>query len=138
MAKFFEYMHSEKGETVINITISLLFVMMLFALAITFLPMINDIITLNSMAHEVARVAEIRGEIGSAVNAELARLKSISRLDPDMTVRGSFIGSSRKMQLDSEFTVILTEETSFGIGGMFEVKVPITAKAVGRSEMYWK
>lgn len=138
MQKLWKLLHSKRGDTVINITVLFLVAMMVLTLALTFIPMINDIITLNSMAHEIARVAEIRGEIGSAVNAELARLKSVSHLDPDITVQGTFIGSSRKMQLDSEFTVILEEDVSFGIGGLFKTKIPIKAKAVGRSEMYWK
>lgn len=129
---------SKKGEVVSNTTVTLLVTMMIFALAISFIPMLNDIITLNSMAHEIARVIEIKGEFGSAAQTELSRLKNISRLTPDMSISASFLGGSNKLQLGSEFTLTLKDSCSFGIGSLIKVDIPITAKAVGRSEMYWR
>lgn len=87
---------------------------------------------IEDTATEMARYIELEGAVNQAVSAEFARLKSVTGVDCEMDIDGAF-ASGKKLQLESTFTVTITGE-----GRIFELPVPLIAKATGRSEVYHK
>lgn len=87
---------------------------------------------IEDTATETARYIELRGAVDSAVYREFDRLKNVTGVDGDLSVDGDFF-SGKKLQLEAPFTVTVKAE-----GHIFTVKVPLIAKATGRSEVYHK
>lgn len=87
---------------------------------------------IEDTATETARYIELRGEIDSAVYREFDRLKDVTGVDCELSVDGDYC-SGKKLQLEAPFTVTVQAQ-----GHIFSVKVPLTAKATGRSEVYHK
>lgn len=87
---------------------------------------------IEDMATETARYVELRGAADDSVYGEFARLKSVTGVDAELSIDGEF-SSGRKLQLEAPFTVTVDAE-----GHIFNIPVPLVAKATGRSEVYQK
>lgn len=118
----------------VELAVLVLVILMLLALSISFLSIYARHNLVNTMAHEIARYVEIKGEIGSDTYAEFDRLKSASGFS---TASVSFDATGR-LQLEEPFTVTVTVTEKFGIGGFQVIPVTIKAISTGRSEIYWK
>lgn len=127
------------GEIAITTSVILLIFMALFALSISFFSVFCKIQVQNSFAHEIARYAEIKGRTGGEVSDEVARMQAVMNFDTEVDWQADYMDSANdKIQIGSEFTVTVTSKASMGIGGIVKIDVPITSKATGRSEYYWK
>jgi len=122
------------GEGYIDVVVLVLCAMLVIALAVRVLPVYVAKNQLDSFATELCREAEITGRIGSETNLRAQVLREKTGLDP--LISWSRTGN---IQLNQEFTLTLTLQTDIGLfGGFGSFPVTLTAKASGKSEVYWK
>lgn len=88
----------------------------------------------NSIAHEMARYVEIKGQVGPDAYDEFERLKRAAGFDT-ATITFSRTG---RIPLEEPFTVTVTLSERFGVGSIKVLPVNVKAVASGRSEVYWK
>ena len=124
---------NNKGESMIDTVLIVFVVVMMLAFSLSVLPVIIEKSKLDTFAEEVVRFAEIEGRIGSNTSAKINSMTSSTGLDP--SVNWSRTG---KVQLNEEFSLVLSHETDIGFFSFGSFKVTLTSKATGRSEVYWK
>ena len=124
---------SRRGEGYFDIVIVVLVVVMVIALIIAVDPVISAKIQLDNYADELVREAEIAGRIGSETTARAQVLSEKTGIVPKIT--WSRVG---KVQLNQEFTVTCTYKMNIGFGEFGSFPVTLTAKASGKSEVFWK
>ena len=124
----------QSGEGYVDVIILVLCAMLVLALAMRVLPVFIQKQQLDTFATELLREAEVSGRVGSETSRRAAILSEQTGLHPDIEW-----SKSGRIQLNDEITVTLTLETNIGLFGDF-VSFPITlqARAVGKSEVYWK
>lgn len=126
---------NKDGSSVyIELTVLFLVCMMLLSLSISFLNVYAKHNLVNTMAHELARYVEIKGQIDNSTYAEFNRLKTASGFG-NATVN---FDRSGKLSLEESFTVTVSVRERFGIGSVQVIPVTVKAVATGRSEVYWK
>lgn len=116
----------------------LFFVMMLLVLFISVFGVVNTSMKLHSVAADLTRYIEIRGQVDAPVYAELDRLANVVGITIESrNISGTYSGGSR-LQFGADFTVKLSTTGHIGIGGVLSLPVPLTSTVTGRSEQYWK
>ena len=125
-------MKSRRGEGYFDIVIVVLVVVMVISLIIAVAPVVSAKIQLDNYADELVREAEISGRIGSETTARAQVLSERIGIIPKIT--WSRVG---KVQLNQEFTVTCTYTMNIGFGEFGSFPITLTAKASGRSEVYW-
>ena len=126
-------LRSKRGEGYIDVCIIVLIVIVILALFTAVAPVMSAKIQLDNYADELAREAEIAGRIGAETTARAQTLNEKTGLSPE--IQWSRTG---KIQLNQEFTVTCTVVKDIGFGSFGSFPVTLTAKASGRSEVYWK
>ena len=123
-----------RGEGYVDVIVLVLCVMLVIALAMRILPVFIQKQQLDVFATELVREAEVSGRVGSETSRRAAILSEQMGLHPDIEW-----SKSGRIQLNDEVIVTLTLETNIGLFGDF-ASFPITlqARAVGKSEVYWK
>ena len=127
-----------RGDFTINGVFILLLVFLLLALAISVFGVINRSMKLHSMAAELVRYAEVRGQVDSAVYTELDRLERVTGVDVDCTITADYIRGTSRVQFGDNVSVHLEYDTYFGVGGLLSVPITLKTTVAGRSELYWK
>jgi Tfp pilus assembly protein PilE len=128
-----EILKSKRGEGYIDVVVVVLVAMMVIAMAVKVYPVFVVKSDLNTFANELARVAEIEGRIGSETTAKKNELRASLGIDP--TVNWSTSGN---IDLNEEFSVVLTLPVDIGFFEFGSFPITLTAKATGRSEVYHK
>lgn len=128
---------SSRGEFTLNSAIMLFCVMMILALFISVLGTANSAMKLHSVAADLTRYIELRGEIDASVFAELTRLADVAGVTVERHTIQMPPGES-KIQLGASFTVTLETTGHIGIGGMVSIPIPLKSTVTGRGERYWK
>ncbi len=136
-ALFWEKLRQRRGDFTLNSAFMLLFVMILLVLSISTLGTINDAMKLHSVAADLTRYIEIRGQVDTQVYTEMARLANIAGVTIDHYTINTF-GGGTKVQFGSSFTVTLETTAHLGVGGVLSVPVPLRSTVSGRGERYWK
>jgi len=140
------FLKEEKGSSQV---VSLMIILpVILAITITFLfmfPVFTTQQTLNAEAKAIAHVAEVTGQVGDEVNAEIIRLQTASGITIDnIEWDTTWLDSTNKtMQLRTPFTVTLTKNVEIpiinpGLTGSGTVTVTLHASAGGISEVYYK
>lgn len=124
---------SRCGEGYFDIVIVVLVVVMVIALIIAVAPVVSAKIQLDNYADELVREAEIAGRIGSETTTRAQVLSERTGIIPKIT--WSRVG---KVQLNQEFTLTCTYTMNIGFGEFGSFPVTLTAKASGKSEVYYK
>jgi len=128
-----EILKSKRGEGYIDVVVVVLVAMMVIAMAVKVYPVFVVKGDLNTFANELARVADIEGRIGSETTAKKNELRASLGIDP--TVNWSTSGN---IDLNEEFSVVLTLPVDIGFFEFGSFPITLTAKATGRSEVYHK
>ena len=128
-----EILKSKRGEGYIDVVVVVLVAMMVIAMAVKVYPVFVVKSDLNTFANELARVAEIEGRIGSETTAKKNELRASLGIDP--VVNWSTSGN---IDLNDEFSVVLTLPVDIGFFEFGSFPITLTAKATGRSEVYHK
>ena len=129
---FRKLLKSRRGEGYFDIVIVVLVVVMVISLIIAVAPVVSAKIQLDNYDDELVREAEISGRIGSETTARAQVLSERTGIIPKIT--WSRVG---KVQLNQEFTVTCTYTMNIGFGEFGSFPITLTAKASGRSEVYW-
>jgi len=124
---------NNKGEGMIDTILIVFVVVLMMAFALSVLPVVIEKSKLDTFAEEVVRVAEIEGRIGSNTSSRINSLKATTGLNPNIDW-----STSGKIQLNEEFSLVLSHEADIGFFSFGSFKVTLTSKATGRSEVYWK
>ena len=126
-------LRSKRGEGYFDVVIIVLAVVMAIALIMAVAPVVSAKIQLDNYADELVREAEISGRIGSETASRARVLTEKTGLNPK--IEWSRMG---KIQLNQEFSVTCTYTMDIGFGEFGSFPVTLTAKASGKSEVYWK
>lgn len=124
---------SNSGEGYIDTVVIVMVAMLVIAMAVKVYPVFIVKNELNVFADEIARVAEIEGRIGGATSNKENELKANMGINP--TVKWSRTGN---IQLNTEFSVIVTEVVDIGFFEFGSFPITLKSKATGRSEVYYK
>lgn len=124
---------NNRGSGYIDVVVIVLSAMLVIALAVSVFPAYVAKSQLDTFAQELCREAEICGRIGSETSSREIVLQEKLGMTPDVTW-----SKTGDIQLNEEFTVILTHEYEIGFGGITAIPVTLTAKATGKSEVYHK
>lgn len=125
---------SKRGEGYIDVAVLVLCAMMVLALVVKVFPVYIAKNQLDTFANELCREAEISGHVGSETSERAQILKEKTGLDP--TISWSKTG---RIQLNEEFTVTVSMQCNIGLfGGFSSFPIILTARASGKSEVYWK
>ncbi|WP_430885127.1 DUF4320 family protein [Fusibacter sp. JL216-2] len=128
-----EILKSKRGEGYIDVVVVVLVAMMVIAMAVKVYPVFVVKSDLNTFANELARVAEIEGRIGSETTAKKNELRASLGIDPAVNW-----STSGNIDLNEEFSVVLTLPVDIGFFEFGSFPITLTAKATGRSEVYHK
>ena len=94
---------------------------------------------LQQIAQTMAREIALEGEVNNTIQRRLENVEQLMRMDVDMDVDGSYIGTSKKLRTESNFTVTITYYTKYGVGWInWRKEKPYVAKATGTVEEYHK
>ena len=126
-------LRSKRGEGYIDVCIIVLVVIMILALFTAAAPVMTAKMQLDNFADELVREAEISGRIGAETTSRARVLSEKTGLSPKIEW-----SRNGKIPLNQEFTVTLTVTLDIGFGGFGSFPVPLTSKASGKSEVYWK
>ncbi|ABZ83196.1 DUF4320 family protein [Pelotomaculum terephthalicicum JT] len=127
-------LRDSRGEGYIDVAVLVLCTMLVVALAVKVLPVYIAKSQLDTFAAELCREAEIAGRVGSETSLREQVLREKTGLDPVVTW-----SKTGKIQLNQEFTVTVTLRRDIGLfGGFGSFPITLTAKATGKSEVYWK
>ena len=124
-----------RGQGYVDIVVGVFSLMLVVALAVSFLPVFTAKQQLDLFAAEIVRQAEITG--GTEVSGRIATMREQTGLDPEIVWECDYFRGN-KVQLDGDISVTLktTVDVSFFFFGPFQVG--ITAKASGKSAVYYK
>lgn len=126
---------SRRGEGYIDVAIGLLCLMLVVALAVSFLPVFTAKQQLDIFATEIVRQAEIVG--GTNVTGRISDMKAETGLDPEIRWNCDYY-SGNKVQLNGDIEVTLAETVDIGFFVFGSFPIEIQAKATGKSEVYYK
>lgn len=129
-----KFLTNKRGEGYIDVVVLVLAVMLCIALVVRVLPMFIIKHQLDTFAAELVREAEISGRVGSETSVRTAALQAQTGLHP--TIIWSKTG---QIQINEEVAVTLQTSVNIGLfGGFASFPIDLTAKASGKSEVYWK
>lgn len=127
-------LNSNRGEGYIDVVVLILAAAMVLALAMSVLPVFVQKQQLDTFAAELVREAEISGCVGAETDSRAKSLSDKLGMVPDITW-----SCGGNIQLNDEVTVTLTMQTDIGLFGKIgSFPITLTAKAAGKSEVYWR
>lgn len=126
-------LQSKRGEGYIDVVVIALVIMPCIALAVKVFPVFIAKNQLDTFPTELVREAEISSRVGSETTAKASQLKSQIGIDPAIPWR-----KTGNIQLNNEVTVTLTLQHNIGFFNFGSFPITLTAKATGKSEVYWK
>lgn len=121
------------AEGYIDTCVLVVCAMLVVAFSLKILPIFIAKQQLDTYAAELVREAEISGRVGEETDLREQLLNERMNILP--TVEWSETGS---IQLNHEVSVTVTLQTDLGFGGLGSFPITLTAKATGKSEVYWK
>jgi len=116
-------------------------ILLVVALVVIFISIGGVLMTwnkVNMLSSEIVRYIELQGRVDSSVYDKIDELKDSTNLNVTVDIDASCISGTDRIQFGGQFTVTLTYEASFGLGGVFQTPIELHATATGRSEKYWK
>lgn len=138
MKNIFKKIYSKKGA-IITID-SMVWIVVFLGLLLGGMEVFRHIQRIQdtkSIAQSIARQVSLRGAVDSNIDSFINELERAYNMDVQVNVDGNYIGGTRKLQLETPFTVTVTYHTDFKIG-IIKLKegMVYSARAVGTSEKY--
>lgn len=128
-------MNDNRGEGYIDYVIGLFCILIVIAFVVTIMPVFTTKQQLDIFATEIVREAEIRGS--TSVSDRINEMEEQTGLNPDVDWDCDYF-SGRKVQLNGDISVTLTETVDIGFFSFGSFPIDLTAKATGKSEVYYK
>lgn len=127
-------LRSKRGEGYVDVVVLVLAAMLCVALAIKVFPVFVVKHQLDTFAAELVREAEISGRVGSETTERSSELQTQTGLNPIITW-----SRTGQIQINEEVTVTLKTTVNIGLFGDFgSFPIELSARAQGKSEVYWK
>jgi hypothetical protein len=127
-------LRQKHGEGYVDVAVIVLAAMLCIALVVQVAPIFIIKNQLDTFASELIREAEISGRVGSETSSRANELKSQLGITPAISW-----SKTGRLQLDTDVTVTCTMTVNIGLfGGFGSFPVELTAKASGKSEVFWK
>lgn len=126
-----------KGSAYIELTISVIIFCNIIAIFFAFAPIITKINELQNFANYTARLVSLQGEIDNKVYQAIDKYKHTLNIEADIDFSETEFMSRDKIQLNDEIVVKINSVYVIKIMNM-DISIPITAKAISRSEVYHK
>lgn len=124
-----------RGEGYIDMAVGTVCIMLVIAFAVNLFPVFVVKQRLDTFANELVRQAEITGSTN--VGDRTADLKEQTGLNPSITWDCDYY-SGNKVQLNGRITVTLADTVDIGFFSFGSFPIKLTARATGRSEVYYK
>ena len=135
----YHILKSKSGEGYTDVIVIILSAMLVIALAVRVFPVFIAKHQLDFFANELCRTAEIAGQIASETTARTQELQEQTGINPAIMWTASFVPGTGRVQLNGKITVTLKHTVNIGLFGSFgSFPIELTARATGRSEVYWK
>ena len=116
-----------------DVVVIVFVVMLCISLAVNVIPAFIARSQLNTFASELIRTFEIAGRVGPETTARANQLRDNLGIDPAITW-----SQTGNVQINSEATVTLTLQYDIGFFNFGAFPVTLTARATGRSEVFWR
>lgn len=128
-------MKKRKGSTLIEVALGIAILFLAVSVILAFTPVFVVKNKLSQMAKEMVRWAEVKGstDIGEAQR----RIVNGYGLEPDISWSADYY-SGKKVQLDGEIEVLLTHDVEIRFGIFPSVRIKVSERARGKSEVYYK
>ncbi len=126
---------SGKGEGYVDVAIGIFCLMLVVAMAASFLPVFTTKQQLDLFAAEIVREAEIAG--GTNVSARIGAMCQQTGLNPQIDWDCDYFSGNR-VQLNGDISVTLTDTVEIGFFVFGRFPIQIRARASGKSEVYYK
>ncbi|KHL96980.1 hypothetical protein QW71_03385 [Paenibacillus sp. IHB B 3415] len=127
-------LRSKRGEGYVDVVVLVLAAMLCVALAIKVFPVFVVKNQLDTFAAELVREAEISGRVGNETTERANELQTQTGLYPTITWN-----RTGQILINEEVTVILKITVNIGLFGSFgSFPIELSARAQGKSEVYWK
>ena len=125
----------KRGEGYIDYVVGLLCLMLVIAFFVQLLPVFTTKQQLDVFATELVREAEIQGStsLGSRTN----ELRDQTGLNPSISWDCDYLSGAR-VQLNGDIALEITDTVDIGFFVFGSFPVELTAKATGKSEVYYK
>lgn len=133
MKKICTILRSEKGTGYFDISVYFIAAMLVIAFFLTVAPIYTQKQQLDTFATQLCRTAEISGRVGEETSDRYEELCDQTTLSPEVSW-----SKTGNVQLGETVQVTLTSTAYIRIGGVANVPVTLTAKASGKSEVYFK
>lgn len=133
MKKLLKRLKCTRGEGYIDTVVSFFAIMMAFAFILAVAPIFIQKMTLNNIANELCREAEIAGRIGSETTTRYERLCETYEIQPNVTW-----SRSGRVPIGETFTVTVSTDCNFSFFVFQNTPITINSTAEGMSEVYWK
>lgn len=133
MKKILSILKSQKGTGCIDMSTYFIAAMLVLAFFLAVAPVFTQKQQLDTFATQLCRTAEISGRVGQETSERYEELCDQTTLSPEVSW-----SQTGNVQLGETIQVTLTSTAYMRIGGVANVPVPLTAKASGKSEVYFK
>ena len=132
-----------RGEMYIDTMVSVLIILLVLAMVLSFFPVFMQKYQLEMAAEDIARMISVCGETDTVDIERIAQDYNISLDSYDVVIdtdaRTIPSGAGMKIQLSDGFKVVLSTHRTVGIGGVLNsIDIGLGSVARGRSEVYWK
>lgn len=129
---------SNKGSQLIETTAGAIVILIILAICITVLPGFLQYQKLTYFANSMLRTAEIAGT--TDIQQRIDQLAYDTKLSPtSISWSGtSHIGDTNRVQLNNKIMLTLKGSYDLKVFGFSTLTVPMTARASGASEVYYK
>ncbi len=138
-----QFIRDRTGEGYVDVAIAILLIFAVVAGIFSMFPIYTTYQSLNATVRQIAHVVEVSGQADDATIALVT--DSGSYIDPDCIVFDTtwYNASQKKIQLKTPFTVTITKQVLIPIikplgGNPIGIRINVSAKASGISEVYWK
>jgi hypothetical protein len=128
----------KRGEGYIDTVVIIISAMLVIAFAVRVFPVFIIKNQLNNYANEIIRTAEISGRVETEVNTKAEELKEQTDINPIISWKANYISGTNKVQLNDEIAVRVSSTVDIGFFSFGSFPIELNAKAIGRSEVYWK
>lgn len=124
---------SQKGEGYFDMGVYFVLTMLALAFFVAVFPVYTQKQQLDTFATQLCRTAEISGSVGEETEKRYRELSEQTTLSPEVSW-----SKNGNIQLGETINVTLSSTAHIRIGGIANISVPLTSRASGKSEVYYK
>ncbi len=121
------------GASYVELLVSMFVLFAIIAVLISVLSVFSKQSDLKTFTNAVLRTAELTGNVGSEVNAEVSKQKAVLGIDPKVK-----FNRAGRVDLGDEIEIETELEVKIGTSSLGDLPIKLRYRAIGRGEVYWK